>query len=144
MRVRPNIKIRLRQAGMCVVALLGIMGLVYTSDVLRILNDGVIIAHNHADIGQCTLGSAVKHDFDIWNVSFKQVKIMQVAPTCNCSVSSVSNFEIPPFHRSRVTLKVNTSLLTPGRDIKGVAITFENGMKLSAAFALRVIPKGKQ
>ncbi|RMG46369.1 MAG: DUF1573 domain-containing protein [Acidobacteria bacterium] len=100
------------------------------------------------DAGRVEIGTVVEHDFVFRNVGDAPVLITQVRPSCGCTVSDYPP-RIEPGEEGAVTLRVDTSKLHSGKQVKSATVVTDAPgaervvleVKLDLFAALEFLPK---
>ena len=106
--------------------IVGILGLIFTNQIMEIIGNVYILIENDKFIGHYKQGEQIIHKFFMYNLRNRPLVIDYIDPNCVCSSASIDKFIIPPYKKATITLTVDTTKLHTGKLKKGLYIYLNN------------------
>jgi hypothetical protein len=117
----------------------------YAPVIVKSLTNGALLTNLGVYAGRFTQGVSIRHDFRLWNTSFRTQNISLVTPSCHCSIAKVDRYSIPPFSHATISLIIDTHGFPSGAVAKGAIIDMADGQRISdACVTFTIVPSKKK
>jgi len=131
--IAPNLaKKYLQLTGMTLVIVILLVTALWYPLIEQVLHDTIYIQNNNRYLGRYKKGDQIKAVFVLWNVSFHKQQIGTVVPTCACSLTRVSKFDINLFSFMTININIDTNELPVEEKLqRSVIVTMANGKRIA-------------
>lgn len=91
-----------------ILILLLIFTFVFIDNIYGVMTDGILVTPQNRTIVLDKNKKEKTIRYNIYNLSFKKIKMPEVSTSCSCSVVSSNNTFLKPFSKSNFHIKINT------------------------------------
>lgn len=103
------------------------------------------------EAGDVQHGSSFEHEFTVVNEGDEAVRILEVHPTCGCTILDYTTEAIPPGGRGTIRFKIDTKTLGTGKQSKTITVLTDAAnaertvlqMKFNVVTAIEFLPRSQ-